>query len=125
MIRVMAGSLAACMVLALLSPSANAQQPEPADRPVEERHTISVFTGYLVTNRGNLDLGPRPGLASGCRYDTGDPLAKLPSANPPSVPWSPVHASTSYAIRPRIVPHHLTNGGVTHSEQVWAGAVGS
>jgi hypothetical protein len=51
--------------------AAVAQTIESAYRFLDTRQSISVFGGHLETNRGALELGPRPGAIFGLRYDLG------------------------------------------------------
>jgi hypothetical protein len=54
--------------LLLLASTARAQQIVSPYRFIEERQSASLFLGYVLTNPGDLDLGPQSGFAGGGRY---------------------------------------------------------
>src|SRR5690606_10279595 len=48
---------------------AEAQQISSPYRYIEERHTFGLFAGYLATDPGELDLGPKSAPMFGVRYN--------------------------------------------------------
>ena len=62
-------SLALCAFLAVAPATAFAQNIPSSYEYIETRHSVGLFGGYLETDDGRLDVGPKPGPLAGARYD--------------------------------------------------------
>jgi len=63
-----------CMLLGVLTSmtivgQTAAQSIDSPYRFVDQKQAVSLFTGYIVTGQGTLELGPRSGMVFGGRYD--------------------------------------------------------
>lgn len=61
--------LALFALLAIVPVAAQGQTIPSSYEYIETRHSIGIFGGYLETDEGRLDLGPKPSPFGGIRYD--------------------------------------------------------